>query len=284
MSEPRDPARLRDDETLRAVLRSASLDDDPAVLERLGTKLGFGPPLPTPTSAASEPAAAELPASGQSSGAGAGGGASGTVVLPVGPGLAALGLAALGLATLGLATLVAMRGVPPRDAGHAAAPAPVSPAAVPSSVSPGSDPSTVSFELAPPTLSSEAAPPAPRNAEASSESRPPHAFAEAERGAPRDVSAEAPEAAPRRAVVHRASPIDAPPERSLAAEPGTSSSTAGDLAAEVRLIQRIRAALVTDPPLALRLVEQHRTEFPNGRLITERKRLEERARSSAIAR
>jgi hypothetical protein len=55
----------------------------------------------------------------------------------------------------------------------------------------------------------------------------------------------------------------------------------GDLAAEVRLIQQMRAAAQADPPLALRLAEQHRAEFPSGRLVHERERLEARARGSA---
>lgn len=266
MSERQEPARLREDEALRAVLDSASLDDDPAVLERLGARLGFAPLPAAPPAPAPEPAVPEPPVSAPGGAVGAGPGVSVGAGLSVGAGVSAgaWSLGVLVVAVLAAIAVLATQGVS-REAEERGAEAPSSldrPAPPPS-------------ELAPARVEERAAVSASLASETSPEPTP----TVAEPASARDRSAR-PAATPRRAPDRPPPPVEPVSEGVVAAE----APATGDLAAEIRLIQRMRAALDTDPALALRLAEQHRVAFPEGRLDRERQRLEERARSSAPAR
>lgn len=78
----------------------------------------------------------------------------------------------------------------------------------------------------------------------------------------------------------RAAPAPEHDARETAVAPRAEPSR-GSLAEEIRMIEQIRALLPHDPDAALALADEHRARFPDGRLQTERERLEDRARSLA---
>jgi hypothetical protein len=239
MTDHRDPARLREDAGLRALLDSASLDDDPAAVARVGAKLGIAsvPVAPGPTPPA------PIPASVGAAGAAASG---------------LWKIAALFAVAAGLATVVVLGATTTNERPHGeariAASTPRDRGA--DDDSPVAD---TDYGQRPDTQSEPGvvlSPPSPE-APASIAGHSPHADRPS---SPR----------PR---AHAGPVLD-----TLSPDTGEETTATGTLAAEIRLVERIRSAIATDPELALQLAEQHRTEFPDGRLRTERERLEERAR------
>jgi hypothetical protein len=272
MNDDREPLRLREEAALREIFESASVDEDAATVARLGERLGVA------SLAAGQGPEAQASGSGAADSGAAGSGSAGSGA--AGSGAAATGassMAALVVLVTVVIAILALRGAleqperGPEPLSALAEPAPAPPAVQRAGAE---EPRTASSITA-----------------AESSSQVPSATA-GEPGDGSNVLVRAPDAtvrasdapvrasdarAPRRAAVAAPHAAAARPEAAV----GDGPMLSGDLAAEVRLIQQMRAAAQADPPLALRLAEQHRAEFPSGRLVHERERLEARARGSA---
>jgi hypothetical protein len=271
--------RLREEAALREIFESASVDEDAATVARLGERLGVA------SLAAGQGPEAQASGSGAADSGAAGSGSAGSGA--AGSGAAATGassMAALVVLVTVVIAILALRGAleqperGPEPLSALAEPAPAPPAVQRAGAE---EPRTASSITAAESSSQVPSATAGEPGDGSNVLvRAPDATVRASDAPVRasDAPVRASDArAPRRAAVAAPHAAAARPEAAV----GDGPMLSGDLAAEVRLIQQMRAAAQADPPLALRLAEQHRAEFPSGRLVHERERLEARARGSA---